>query len=117
MHFSLTRLFHRKPAFERSAVRHACQIDAELTLTDSEVSFDGRVINLSLGGAMFRPPLAHLMYRSATPIRLAVGDLVITGELVTTTPQGFGLRFDQPLSEAQLHRLLDEAEVRLPEAA
>ena len=110
-------LFRRKPVFERSAARHACRIDGVLTLTDSGVDFDGRVINLSLGGAMFRPPLAHLMNRPITPISLTLGELTIAGELVATTPQGFGLRFEQLLTEAQLQKLLDEAEARLRRAA
>ena len=109
-------LFVRKKFFERAAARHACRIDAELALTDSEVVYDGRIINLSLGGAMFRPPLAHLMYRANLPIRLVIGDLVITGELMTTTPLGFGLRFDVPLPPAQLQALLDLTENALAAA-
>ena len=101
------RLFIRKPEFARSAVRHGCRIEAELALTDSEVRYEGRLINLSLGGAMFRPRLAHLMSRSSTPIRLTVGDMAMTGELVATTPQGFGLRFDRALSEGELDKWLE----------
>ena len=117
MTMSIFRLFRRKPVFARSAVRHACRIEAALTLTDSGVVFDGRVINLSLGGAMFRPPLAHLMQRSVTPVSLAIGDLTIAGELEATTPQGFGIRFEHTISEAQVQTLLDEAEMGLRQAA
>ena len=111
------RLFRRQPAFSRSAVRYACQIEAGLRLTDSDVAYEGRVINLSLGGAMFRPPFAYLMYRSATHIHLTIGDEVITGELVATTPQGFGLRFDKPLEEATLQRLLALGQLAVAKAA
>lgn len=113
----IVRLFRRAPAFSRSAVRHPCLIDARLSLTDSDVFFDGRVINLSLGGAMFRPPLAHLMNRWGVPISLKVGDMAITGELMATTPHGFGLRFDHPLGDPQLHRLLELSRMEAEQAA
>lgn len=74
----------RKRVFARSAVRHACQIDCELFLTDSEMSFDGRLTDISVGGAQFRPRLAYLMSRRNEPVELRVGSIAIRGELLTT---------------------------------
>lgn len=100
------RLFKRKKAFSRSAVRHACQIDGELLLTDSMVSYDGRLIDISTGGAMFRPRRVYLMSRRNEPVELRLGAFTVAGEIVTTIGAGFGIRFDQEIEEQTLLALL-----------
>lgn len=98
--------FRRKPIFERAALRHACQIEGEITLTEKMASYEGRLVNLSLGGAMFRPRLAYLMSRRSVAVQVQACGLALVGEIVATTPQGFGIRFEKPLSEAELGHLL-----------
>ncbi len=98
--------FRRKPAFERTAARHGCQIDGEIVLTEKMASYEGRLINLSVGGAMFRPRLAYLMHRRGIAVLLQAGGLAVSGEIVATTPEGFGIRFDRPLDDAALAQLL-----------
>ena len=106
MRFSPFGLFRRKQAFSRAAVRHACQIDCELVLTDSMVSYDGRLIDISIGGAMFRPRLAYLMNRRDEPVELRLGNVGLVGEIVTTNGAGFGIRFDTVMDEPTLLALL-----------
>ena len=106
MSISFPRLFRRKQAFSRNAVRYACQIDCDLLLVDSEVSYHGRLIDISLGGAMFRPRLAYLLNRRDLPAQLKLGNLVIDAHVVNTTPAGFGLRFEQVLSEEMLQAII-----------
>ena len=98
--------FKRKPVFERAAARHSCQIDGEIVLTEKMASYEGRLVNLSLGGAMFRPRLVYLMYRRGVAVQIQVGGRAVSGEIVTTTPEGFGIRFDQPLDDAALAHML-----------
>ena len=98
--------FRRKPAFERAAIRHVCQIDGEITLTEKMASYEGRLVNLSLGGAMFRPRLAYLMNRRGVAVLVQAGGLALAGEIVATTPLGFGISFEKPLSETELAHLL-----------
>ena len=114
MRFSPFGMFRRKEVFARSAVRHSCQIDCELLLTDSMVSYEGRLIDISIGGAMFRPKLAYLMYRRNEPIALRLGTINIIGEIVATNGAGFGLRFEAPLDENALLAML--ASYAMPEA-
>lgn len=106
----------RKRVFARSAVRHACQIDCELFLTDSEMSFDGRLTDISVGGAQFRPRLAYLMSRRNEPVELRVGSIAIRGELLTTSGAGFGIRFDRVMDEKQLLESLIRAAEPAPAA-
>jgi hypothetical protein len=98
--------FARKQVFARADARHACQIDGEIVLTEKMASYDGRLVNLSLGGAMFRPRLAYLMYRRGVAVMVQAGGVAISGEIVTTVPAGFGIRFESPLDEATLDALL-----------
>lgn len=104
-------LFKRKRFFARTAERHACQINAELVLTDSMVVYDGRLVNISAGGAMFRPRLAYLMHRRDVEIELRVAGLAIAGTIVATTPAGFGIRFASLLDQRCMTAILAEAEV------
>lgn len=106
MTLKLPLLFRRKPVFSRSAVRYDCAIDCELALTDSNAAYEGRLINISAGGAMFRPRLAYLMDRRDVPVALRLGGENIPGLIVTTNQDGFGIRFDQPVNENALRAFL-----------
>ncbi|WP_421850836.1 PilZ domain-containing protein [Novosphingobium sp.] len=101
--------FGRRPVFSRADVRHDCRIDGEIVLTEKMVSYEGRLINLSRGGAMFRPRLAYLMNRRGDAVQVQVAGLVLVGEIVATTPLGFGVRFEVPLGDAELVHLLTPA--------
>lgn len=117
MGIPLLSRFRRQQAFSRSAVRHACQIDCELVLTDSMVSFDGRLIDISVGGAMFRPRLVYLMSRRNDPVELRIGNVTIVGEIMATNGAGFGIRFEKLLDEQSLLALLARFADPQPEAA
>lgn len=98
--------FSRKKIFTRADARHNCCVDGEIVLTEKMVSYDGRLINFSRGGAMFRPRLAYLMNRRGDAVQVSAPGLVLAGEIVATTPQGFGVRFERALSDAELALLL-----------
>lgn len=98
--------FGRRPVFSRADERHACRIDGEIVLTEKMVSYEGRLINLSRGGAMFRPRLAYLMNRRGDAVQVQIAGLVLAGEIVATSPLGFGIRFETPLGDGELAHLL-----------
>lgn len=106
MTLKLPHLFRRKQVFSRSAVRYDCAIDCDILLTDSMVGYEGRLINVSAGGAMFRPRLAYLMERRDVPVSLRLGGESIAGQIVATNQAGFGIRFDRPVDDAALHAFL-----------
>ena len=61
--------------------------------------FEGRIIDISLGGALFRPKLAYIMHRANVPICIHLGNEELFGQIVNTSPKGFSIRFDEPLDE------------------
>jgi len=102
MKLPLPRFLRRKQVFARNAARFDCKIDGELVLTESDATYQGRLINLSTGGAMFRPRLAYLLDHRGKPARLQICGVAVDAQIVATTPAGFGLRFEQPLDQATL---------------
>lgn len=108
MRLTLPRLFRRKERFTRAYQRHMCQIDTHLTLIDRMSSFEGRIIDISQGGAMFRPKLAYIMHRQDTPICMQLGPEELFGHIISTSPKGFSIRFDDPLDEEDLAELVAE---------
>ena len=100
MKFELLRLFRRGPKrINRSFVRYACELDSELTLLDRIMKFEGRIIDISRGGAMFRPKLAYIMRRSDVPICVTWGSEELFGHIVTTSRMGFSIRFEEEIDE------------------
>ena len=98
--------FGRKKVFTRADARHDCSIEGEILLTEKMMSYEGRLINFSRGGAMFRPRFAYLMNRRGDAVQVQTAGVTLVGEIVATTPLGFGVRFETPLSEVQLAQLL-----------
>ncbi|WP_164975602.1 PilZ domain-containing protein [Sphingobium fluviale] len=101
-----------KRDFTRVAQRFGCQIDGSLMMIDRMMGYEGRVINFSAGGAMFRPKLVYLMDRRDIPVALTVGGEEMFGRIMRTTPDGFGIRFDEPLEEEQLLAMLSNDRTR-----
>lgn len=97
MKIALPSFLRRRQHYNRSFERFACQIDSSLTLIDRMYSFEGRIIDLSRGGALFRPKLAYIMNRSDVPVCMHLGVEEIFGLIVATSPKGFSVRFDSPL--------------------
>lgn len=109
MGISWPRIFARKkPEFSRAATRYSCQLEGSLVVLDKMITFEGRVTDISAGGALFRPKLAYLMSRREVPVCVMLGDQEIYGRIANTSPAGFGLRFDEPVEEATLLRLLEQ---------
>jgi len=98
-HIPVPSFMQRRQRFSRSFLRFACQIDTSLTLIDRMYSFEGRIIDISRGGALFRPKLAYIMNRSDVPVCVHLGVEELFGSIVSTSPKGFSLRFDEPIDE------------------
>jgi hypothetical protein len=96
---ALPRFRRDRTRFARTFTRYACQIDTHLTLIDRMSQFEGRIIDISNGGALFRPKLAYLMHRANVPICIHLGSEELFGQIVNTSPKGFSIRFEMPLDD------------------
>lgn len=118
MKLGILRRFRKRPQHHnRSFVRYDCQVDTSITLIDRMVSLDGRLLDLSQGGALFRPKLAYIMRRNGEPICLRIGEEDLFGHIVSTSPKGFSLRFDEPIEEGLFNRIVAEMNIDPAKAA
>lgn len=114
MKFAMPRLTRRRPQHSRSFVRYEGQIDTAITLIDRMVSMEGRVLDLSRGGALFRPRLAYIMRRTDEPICIRLGAEELFGHIVSTSPKGFSVRFDDPIDEPEFDELIAQFKLTPP---
>lgn len=112
----MPRFLRRKQKFHRVFTRYDCQLDTSLMMIDRMISFEGRLLDISRGGAMYRPKLAYIMHRADTPVCMQLGSEELFGQIISTSDKGFSIRFDAPLDEEDLIELLEEAGV-LPKVA
>ncbi|MET0138027.1 MAG: PilZ domain-containing protein, partial [Sphingobium sp.] len=105
------RFLRRKEQFKRVYQRYDCALDTSLMMIDRMISFEGRLLDISRGGAMFRPKLAYIMHRAATPVCMPLGPEELFGQIISTSPKGFSIRFDDPLDEEDLIELLEQVGV------
>lgn len=118
MKFGLHRPFKRKTTrMDRSFVRFACEIDSTLTFIDRMSSFEGRIIDFSRGGMLFRPKLAYIMRQNDVPVCIALGSEELFGLIVATSPAGFSVRFEEPLDEDIFDELTADIRVAAQAAA
>ncbi len=107
----------KRQRMARAAVRHPCQIDGQLLLVDRESRFEGRITNISLSGALFRPRLSYLLHRKHVEVLLVVGHQQFAAEILATVPQGYGIAFLEPISPAELEALLQQSQTGAKVAA
>jgi hypothetical protein len=100
----ITRL--REGKFTRVFQRHRCAFDATLLCAPRMAQLNGRMLDISRGGSMFRPALSYLMDRRGADASLRIGDRSIACRIVNTLPVGYALQFIKPLEEEELQELL-----------
>ena len=103
---ALPKFRRERTRFARNFVRYTCQIDTHLTLIDRMSQFEGRIIDISNGGALFRPKLAYIMHRANVPVCITLGSEELFGQIVNTSPRGFSIRFEQPLDDDIFEELM-----------
>lgn len=100
----------KRQRMARAAVRHPCLIDGQLVLVDRDTRLEGRITNVSLSGALFRPRLSYLLQRKNVPVLLMLGNNEFAAEILATVPQGYGIAFLEPISEGELEALLHSSQ-------
>jgi len=111
------RILQRK-AFTRAAKRYNCRMDGTMITVDRMTSYEGQLIDISIGGAMFRPRRAYLMDQRGKAVCLMLDEYEVFGHIASTMPMGYGIRFDEPLEDVVVETLAARhAEPRREEAA
>ena len=99
----MERLWPRKVT--RRYKRYTCERDGVLIAGTRLARIPGRVMDLSQGGALFRPPLHFLLDRDNEDARLEIEGITIFCKIVRTIPLGYSLQFNEEQSEADVQAI------------
>jgi hypothetical protein len=91
--------------FTRAFERFQCNIDVTMLCAPRMSSLNGRLIDVSKGGGMFRPCLSYLMDRRGTEGFIVVADMKLHVRIVRTLPKGYALQFVDILSDADMEAI------------
>lgn len=98
------RLWPKK--FVRRHERHQCDMDVELLAGLRYVGMKGRLYDISLGGALFRPDTLYLMIRDGETAVLKIRHVEINARIVRTIPMGYSLQFGDDINDEILASVL-----------
>ena len=104
---SIAGLFKRSRA-ERQFPRTACCIPASITVSEREYEIEGLVIEISRGGALFRPAARYILDRTGTEIILSFATYKHAARIIHTRKEGYGIRLNTPLEQEDIDMIVDE---------
>lgn len=96
----------KRQTFVRRHSRHDCFIVGTMELSERRVVIDGTVMELSLGGLLFRPAASFILERAGDEVEIEFADIKIAGKLMNTRPVGYGIKFDKVLDGETFDRLV-----------
>jgi len=91
--------------FSRRHQRYSCCIVGRLEFPDRGFSMDGSVMEISLGGALFRASSTYMMDRRLEQVRVHFDKHCMRGQIMNIRPEGYGIRFLEPLANEDLEPL------------
>lgn len=97
----------RSKSRHRLYSRYPCCAVSTLLLVDKGVELEGLTLELSRGGALFREACTFILERNGVPVTLRLPDLALSGSIVNTRSEGYGVRFEKVMEEDTLQHLLE----------
>lgn len=92
--------------------RHACRVKSSLSLIEPGLDIEGLLIDVSEGGALFRPPTTYLLDRKGAHVRIMVHQMGVGGQIVGTSPRGYHIKFFQMVESEQVELMRLPARVQ-----
>lgn len=83
-----------KPRRERVSERYPCRVPGVMMIALRDVEIPGVMLDVGAFGCRFRPALSYLVVRNGENIVLEIAGRSLTGQIVQTSPLGYGVRFD-----------------------
>ena len=101
------RFRSKSNTFTRRHSRHECCIVGKLFLTLRDIPIDGVVLEISLGGLLFRPATVYILDRTGEEITAQFGGILAPGRIVASRDTGYGVRLEKNLDESVLDSLIE----------
>jgi hypothetical protein len=97
--------FKDKRGFTRAHQRYESCILGELAFTDRGFSLDGALREISIGGCLFRPSSVYILDRRNERVLVRFERVERIGTIMNARPQGYGIKFDEPMDMTELESL------------
>jgi hypothetical protein len=90
--------FRRKQAaFVRRYSRHECFVIGTLVLPERRLELDGVIMEISIGGTLFRPATRFILDRSNEDCIVVFNEMRVPGRIMATRTNGYGIRLMRDL--------------------
>lgn len=96
------KLFQNKRGFTRAHQRFECCILGEIGFIDRGFNLQGAMREISVGGCLFRPSSVYILERKTERVLVSFERVERLGTIMNTRPQGYGIKFDEPMDLAEL---------------
>lgn len=107
----------KKETFVRRHARYECCMVGELDVIERHFDMDGVILEISRGGALFRPASTFILDRTGERVRLRFEGIEIEGAIMSARPVGYGVKFDGEIAETDIDRLAAEFGLKTARAA
>ena len=94
----------------RKHTRHACLCLGMLSLTNRFIKIEGIITEVSKSGLKFKPAKTYLLERKNTPVSIDFANRKISGKIVNTKSDGYGIVFHELVDEVWLRDFLNNPE-------
>lgn len=95
-------------ANRRRHKRYPCTCLATMSIVNRSTSLEGVITEISKGGLKFRPAKVYLLERNNTPVLFEFSNFRISGTIVTTRNDGYGIALFDDIADEQLEAFLNE---------
>ena len=95
--FSFLPFRKKQTAFVRRYSRHECFVIGSLVLPERRLELDGAVMEISIGGALFRPATRFILDRTGEDCFVCFNELRVPGRIMATRSDGYGIRLMRDL--------------------
>lgn len=97
--------FKDKRGFTRAHQRYESCIVGALAFSERGFSLDGALREISIGGCLFRPSSVYILDRKGERVVVRFERVERAGTIMNTRPQGYGIKFDEPMDTIELESL------------
>lgn len=96
----------KESAAQRRHTRHECSALGVMAIVNRSITMEGIVTEISQGGIKFRPATTYLLNRNGTQVSVTFSTIRVTGKIVATRPDGYGIALFEELDDALIEDFL-----------
>lgn len=103
-------------AANRRHERYECACAGRVSIVNSSLSLDGIITEISKGGVKFKPFQCYLLERNGKEVRVEILGQLLTGKIVATRVDGYGIALFEQLSDEKIDMLINIDKEELSQA-